>query len=312
MIGTVVHEQSESLWSSDDYGHWDPADAFSDGASDASDDDAASRARAASPPVPITPRDDKGSDDKENRPPHVSPDSVADLDRALDAFDAADAEVAAMGLGGSRGAASFREASDAMGLGGSRGAASLREASARRSDPYAMASRLARLPSDAMGLGGRHACANSFRESSAALLSPPASPRVRSEPASPDWARTRGGDLRDLIFSLDDHADPREVRGSCARCGDPVLRSQRRSRRGRTYTHECCPRLLAVAAETGRLHAEALAVEAEERARPAGALDVALKKLSFSRYTDDRPGHFPDAADWDVPVRDDWKLPASL
>ena len=39
--------------------------------------------------------------------------------------------------------------------------------------------------------------------------------------------------------------------------------------------------------------------------------DVALKKLSFSRYTDDRPGHFPDA-DWDVPVRDDWKLPASL
>lgn len=275
MIGTVVHEQSESLWASDDYGHWDPADAFSDGASDASDDDAASRARAASPPVPITPRDDKGADDKENRPPHVSPDSVADLDRALDAFDAADAEVAAMGLGGSRGAASFRGASDAM------------------------------------GLGGRHACANSFRESSAALLSPPASPRVRSEPASPDWARTRGGDLRDLIFSLDDHADPREVRGSCARCGDPVLRSQRRSRRGRTYTHECCPRLLAVAAETGRLHAEALAVEAEERARPAGALDVAFKKLSFSRYTDDRPGHFPDA-DWDVPVRDDWKLPASL
>ena len=54
MIGTVVHEQSESLWASDDYGHWDPADAFSDGASDASDDDAASRARAASPPVPIT------------------------------------------------------------------------------------------------------------------------------------------------------------------------------------------------------------------------------------------------------------------
>lgn len=293
MIGTVVHEQSESLWASDDYGHWDPADAFSDGASDASDDDAASRARGKSPPVPITPRDDKGTDDKENRPPHVSPDSVADLDRALDAFDAADAEVAAMGLGGSR------------------GAASLREASARRSDPYAMASRLARLPSDAMGLGGRHACANSFRESSAALLSPPASPRVRSEPASPDWARTRGGDLRDLIFSLDDHADPREVRGSCARCGDPVLRSQRRSRTGRTYTHECCPRLLAVAAETGRLHAEALAVEAEERARPAGALDVAFKKLSFSRYTDDRPGHFPDA-DWDVPVRDDWKLPASL
>ena len=311
MIGTVVHEQSESLWASDDYGHWDPADAFSDGASDASDDDAASRARAASPPVPITPRDDKGADDKENRPPHVSPDSVADLDRALDAFDAADAEVAAMGLGGPRGAASFREASDAMGLGGSRGAASFRGASARRSDPYAMASRLARLPPDAEGLGGRHACANSFRESSAALRSPPASPRVRSEPPSPDGAVTRGGDLRDLIFSLDDHADPREVRGSCARCGDPVLRSQRRSREGRTYAHECCPRLLAVAAETGRLHAEALAVEAEARARPAGALDVAFKKLSFSRYTDDRPGHFPDA-DWDVPVRDDWKLPASL
>ena len=49
----------------------------------------------------------------------------------------------------------------------------------------------------------------------------------------------------------------------------------------------------------------------EARARPAGALDVAFKKLSFSRYTDDRPGHFPDA-DWDVPVRGDWKLPASL
>ena len=31
MIGTVVHEQSESLWASDDYGHRDPADAFSDG-----------------------------------------------------------------------------------------------------------------------------------------------------------------------------------------------------------------------------------------------------------------------------------------
>ena len=275
---TKLEGSEGTTWHRDDYDGYEVWDAFAEdpfSASEYSDDEGSvadpffALSSSAPPAMTWTPRlrpkhhgGDDGKDgdaDKENKAPRVSPDSVADLDRLLGALCAP--------------ALTFDDATAEQG----------------HDDPSARGRRAA--------AARDHEAATTTTTTTTDLIAfanPLQSPRRSVAPAASPvlatpWARVKSEDyLFPLDFEQCADLDPNEVRGSCARCGDPVLRSQPRTRCGRVYTHLSCP-YLAATPSPGR------------EGPPGGVARQALA-ARFARYTDDRPGHFQTADDWDLPA----------